>query len=76
MLLAEGSTDSQNKFAGYAGSRTGSGENHSMRNRSGRTSAMRAAIYLRCSSDDQKEGDFSTLDVQRELNQALIAERG
>jgi DNA invertase Pin-like site-specific DNA recombinase len=47
-----------------------------MRNRSGRTSAMRAAIYLRCSSDDQKEGDFSTLDVQRELNQALIAERG
>ena len=39
-------------------------------------STKRAAIYLRCSTDDQKEGDFSTIDVQREINETLIAERG
>lgn len=47
-----------------------------MTRKSGIGATVRAAIYLRCSSDDQKEGDFSTIDVQRDLNQTLIAERG
>ncbi|MGI4791516.1 MAG: recombinase family protein [Janthinobacterium lividum] len=36
----------------------------------------RYAIYLRCSSDDQKEGDFTTVDVQRIACTKHIAERG
>ncbi len=36
----------------------------------------RYAIYLRCSSDDQKQGDFTTIDVQREVNTKRIAELG
>ena len=36
----------------------------------------RYVIYLRCSSDDQKQGDFTTIDVQRELNTKRIAELG
>jgi len=36
----------------------------------------RYAIYLRCSSDDQKQGDFTTIDVQREKNQEHVAKQG
>ena len=36
----------------------------------------RYAIYLRCSSDDQAQGDFTTLDTQRELNTQYVVERG
>lgn len=37
---------------------------------------VRYAIYLRCSSDDQKHGDFTTVDAQRDLNKRLVAEVG
>lgn len=36
----------------------------------------RYAIYLRCSSDDQKHGDFTTIDTQREINTRHVAEKG
>lgn len=36
----------------------------------------RYAIYLRCSSDDQAQGDFTTIDTQRELNTRHILEQG
>ena len=42
----------------------------------GATRTTRYAIYLRCSSDDQAQGDFTTLDTQRELNTEYVAERG
>ncbi|MGI4788810.1 MAG: recombinase family protein [Janthinobacterium lividum] len=35
---------------------------------------VRYAIYLRCSSDDAKHGDFTTTDAQRDLNMRRIAE--
>ncbi len=37
---------------------------------------QRFAIYLRCSTDDQRFGDFTTIDTQRELNKERIAELG
>src|SRR5690242_13886018 len=36
----------------------------------------RYAIYCRCSSDDQTQGDYTTIDTQRELNVKYVAERG
>lgn len=36
----------------------------------------RFAIYLRCSSDDQKHGDFTTIDTQRELNRWCVEGKG
>lgn len=36
----------------------------------------RYAIYLRCSSDDQAQGDYTTNDTQRELNMKYVAEKG
>ena len=42
----------------------------------GTTRTTRYAIYLRCSSDDQAQGDFTTLDTQRELNTQYVVERG
>lgn len=47
-----------------------------MKERKRTSSTTKAAIYLRCSSDDQREGDFSTIDVQRDLNLAHVAEKG
>jgi hypothetical protein len=43
-----------------------------------RKSALtRYAIYLRCSTDDQAQGDFTTIDTQRELNmQHVVARAG
>jgi len=38
--------------------------------------ATRAAIYLRCSTDDQKEGDFTTIDTQRTIDGDHVRERG
>ncbi len=32
------------------------------------TKGMRLVSYARCSSDDQAEGDFTTIDVQLDLN--------
>jgi hypothetical protein len=32
------------------------------------TTDTRFAVYLRCSSDDQANGDFTTIDTQRKLN--------
>ncbi|WP_369016104.1 recombinase family protein [Armatimonas sp.] len=46
-----------------------------MKDRKNNSSTIKAAIYLRCSSDDQREGDFSTIDVQRELNLAHLADK-
>lgn len=37
---------------------------------------VRYATYLRCSTDDQKHGDFTTIDTQRELNVKHVCERG
>ncbi|WP_309718042.1 recombinase family protein, partial [Armatimonas sp.] len=37
---------------------------------------QRFAIYLRCSTDDQRFGDFTTIDTQRELNKERITELG
>src|SRR5579871_1308543 len=36
----------------------------------------RYAIYLRCSSDDQAHGDFTTIDTQREINTRHIIQNG
>src|SRR5262245_8922447 len=42
-----------------------------------RKAGNRYAIYLRCSSDDQAQGDFTTIDTQRELNtQHIVAQAG
>lgn len=32
------------------------------------------AIYLRCSTDDQSQGDFTTIDTQREINTRFVQE--
>ena len=37
---------------------------------------LRYAMYLRCSSDDQRHGDFTTIDAQKEINIRYIAEHG
>ncbi len=37
---------------------------------------LRFATYLRCSTDDQKHGDFTTIDTQRDINAQHIAQRG
>jgi site-specific DNA recombinase len=36
----------------------------------------RFAIYLRCSTDDQKQGDFTTIDTQREINREHVKSLG
>ena len=36
----------------------------------------RFAAYLRCSSDDQRFGDYTTIDTQRAINAARISELG
>ena len=46
-----------------------------MKNNSNKT-GLRYAIYCRCSSDDQKHKDFSTVDVQEELNRAFVQQKG
>lgn len=38
-----------------------------------RTGPKRHAIYLRCSSDDQAEGDFTTIDAHRAYNREHVA---
>lgn len=40
------------------------------------SSGRRYASYLRCSTDDQAEGDFTTIDTQREINARHIAAAG
>ena len=40
------------------------------------TGAVRFAMYLRCSTDDQKHGDFTTIDTQRDINASHIAALG
>lgn len=40
------------------------------------TQQVRFAMYLRCSSDDQRHGDFTTIDAQRQINLRYIAEQG
>ncbi len=40
------------------------------------TASVRFAMYLRCSSDDQRHGDFTTIDAQRQINLRYIAEQG
>lgn len=37
---------------------------------------VRCATYSRCSSDDQRHGDFTTVDAQREINTRYVAEKG
>ena len=44
--------------------------------RTKKSGPTRYAIYLRCSSDDQAKGDFTTLDVQRGLNEQYVQENG
>ena len=36
----------------------------------------RYAIYLRCSSDDQAHGDFTTIDSQRDKNTKFVMSKG
>jgi site-specific DNA recombinase len=36
----------------------------------------RYVFYLRCSSDDQKHGDFTTIDTQRDINTEHICKQG
>jgi len=38
-----------------------------------RTGALRYAAYLRCSTDDQAHGDFTTIDAQRQVTGEYIA---
>jgi site-specific DNA recombinase len=38
--------------------------------------SKRYAFYLRCSSDDQKHGDYTTIDTQREINRDYIKSHG
>ncbi|HAH86472.1 MAG TPA: hypothetical protein DCL60_03765 [Armatimonadetes bacterium] len=40
------------------------------------SSHNRYAIYLRCSTDDQTQGDFTTIDTQRKINSRYINEHG
>jgi len=40
------------------------------------TGPLRYAMYLRCSTDDQAEKDFTTIEVQREIASQHVAERG
>jgi predicted site-specific integrase-resolvase len=40
------------------------------------TGPKRHALYLRCSSDDQAQGDYTTIDTQREINTRYVAEKG
>jgi site-specific DNA recombinase len=48
-----------------------------MTRRSKRNSAgNRFVIYLRCSTDDQRQGDFTTIDAQRELNRQHVGALG
>lgn len=44
--------------------------------RKSKQTTTRYAIYLRCSTDDQKQGDFTTIDTQRELNSRYVADHG
>lgn len=37
---------------------------------------LRFAFYLRCSSDDQSYGDFTTIDAQRQINREHIQQLG
>lgn len=39
-------------------------------------SPTRYAIYMRCSSDDQAYGDFTTIDSQRDKNVKYVVDRG
>ncbi len=41
-----------------------------------RSGPKRYATYLRCSSDDQKHGDFTTIDTQREIDARHVASLG
>ena len=40
------------------------------------TGPLRCASYLRCSSDDQRHGDFTTIDTQRQINADRVASIG
>jgi site-specific DNA recombinase len=40
------------------------------------TRPVRFAIYLRCSTDDQKYGDFTTIDTQRQINHEHVTALG
>lgn len=37
---------------------------------------LRFAVYCRCSTDDQKEGDFTTVQVQESVNRDYVEKRG
>jgi len=41
-----------------------------------RKTATRYAIYLRCSTDDQAQKDFTTIDAQREINRKHVEALG
>ena len=45
------------------------------RNQNKAVAPIRWVDYERCSSDDQKYGDFTTVDNQREINRRHIQER-
>src|SRR4051812_48683854 len=40
------------------------------------TGPLRYAIYSRCSSDDQAQGDFTTIETQREINRQHVLNAG
>ncbi len=43
---------------------------------SGKSGPVRYAMYLRCSTDDQAHGDYTTIDTQREYNTQYVAQKG
>ncbi len=42
----------------------------------GKAVGKRYAIYLRCSTDDQAQGDFTTIDAQRIVNTKYVVQQG
>ena len=41
-----------------------------------KTGTKRYVTYQRCSSDDQRHGDYTTIDAQREINTQYVTEKG
>jgi site-specific DNA recombinase len=52
------------------------GKNKPLKMISIKSKTTRYAAYLRCSSDDQGEGDFTTIDTQRDINTRYILDAG
>lgn len=47
-----------------------------MKRTSSQSTPLRVALYLRCSTDDQRFGDYTTIDTQRSVNRAFAQAQG